>query len=208
MSRRRGRRKQGKAFALLCTAPIPASVCFWWWLGKPLHYGWWLGKPQHYYTLGLIGAVGLITAIAMPAVLLSIQDLPKALVPASWRTRYRRGAERSEQRSSYIPKWLRRAVLAADQYRCVWCHKQEMLSVDHIRPWSKGGLAVFWNLMVLCSACNTLKSNCWVARDGYEFYRAFEGSDDQDQALAMLRFERRHRWRPGRWVRAGWDLAA
>lgn len=47
-------------------------------------------------------------------------------------------------------------------YECNKCHQHftpDELSVDHIKPWSKGGRTVLSNAQLLCRACNIEKSN-------------------------------------------------
>jgi hypothetical protein len=59
-----------------------------------------------------------------------------------------------------IPLGLRYAILKRDRFRCVLDGRSPatdpsiILHVDHIEPWSKGGLTVFDNLRTLCSDCN------------------------------------------------------
>lgn len=54
----------------------------------------------------------------------------------------------------WIPTWLRAAVYERDGYRCIECGAAERLSLDHIRPWSRGGLDTYENLRTLCLPCN------------------------------------------------------
>jgi hypothetical protein len=55
---------------------------------------------------------------------------------------------------------LRYRVLSRDHFRCVTCGASPAkdvgveLHVDHITPWSRGGLNVEQNLRTLCSRCN------------------------------------------------------
>jgi 5-methylcytosine-specific restriction endonuclease McrA len=49
---------------------------------------------------------------------------------------------------------IRKAVLARDRSRCVWCGSAEKPEVDHIVPQSKGGSDVMSNLRVLCHDCH------------------------------------------------------
>lgn len=64
------------------------------------------------------------------------------------------------------PSWrVRFLVHRRDRFACVACgrspatHLGVVLHVDHIVPWSKGGLTVFSNLQTLCETCNIGKSN-------------------------------------------------
>jgi hypothetical protein len=60
---------------------------------------------------------------------------------------------------------LRFKVLARDRFTCCACGRSPATSpgvelhVDHITPWSKGGLTTIDNLRTLCSRCNMGKSN-------------------------------------------------
>jgi 5-methylcytosine-specific restriction endonuclease McrA len=154
---------------------------------------------------------GLLTAevfcfIFWPLVLVLVlycgPGLPLALVP--WRARrwYRelRGGRPA------IASWLRRGVLAADRHRCCYCGGRWELQLDHIRPWSLGGLSVLWNFAVLCGRCNRVKSNYWRFRSGHVVYRAWAGSADAALAERILAHEKRHRLNLARWVRAAWAL--
>lgn len=58
-----------------------------------------------------------------------------------------------------IPLAIKRDVLAAG--RCVYCGQTERLTVDHVRPYSKGGTHDRANLQCLCFTCNIRKSNKW-----------------------------------------------
>lgn len=58
---------------------------------------------------------------------------------------------------SKIPASLRRAVYERDGYACVHCGATEHLSLDHIYPWSLGGLDTLENLQTLCRPCNSRK---------------------------------------------------
>lgn len=50
---------------------------------------------------------------------------------------------------------LRRTVLEADRHECVYCGTSDNLVVDHIIPHSRGGKAVFENLLTACRSCNS-----------------------------------------------------
>lgn len=60
---------------------------------------------------------------------------------------------------------LRWQVLQRDRFSCRACGASPALTpgvelhVDHIVPWSQGGLTVLENLQALCSTCNLGKSN-------------------------------------------------
>lgn len=64
------------------------------------------------------------------------------------------------------PSWrLRFLVHRRDRFTCVACgrspatHPGVVLHVDHVVPWSKGGLTVLPNLQTLCETCNIGKSD-------------------------------------------------
>jgi hypothetical protein len=60
---------------------------------------------------------------------------------------------------------LRFQVLKRDNFSCVKCGASPakdqyiVLNIDHIKPWSKGGLTEISNLQTLCQDCNLGKSN-------------------------------------------------
>lgn len=56
-----------------------------------------------------------------------------------------------------ISNALRKRVFERDAYRCVHCETHVDLSVDHIKPESKGGTLAFDNLQTLCRPCNSTK---------------------------------------------------
>jgi hypothetical protein len=139
-----------------------------------------------------LGPVAVLMAPAWPAILLSRRQR------AAWRRRPRSGP--------VVPDWLRQAVLAADRHRCIYCGSSIRPQVDHIRPWSAGGLSTMWNLACLCAVHNTIKSNFSLDTDGYVHYRPFDGWADPVTAAGILAAEQRRRLKPGRWLRAAWSL--
>lgn len=52
---------------------------------------------------------------------------------------------------------MRRQVFERDGFRCRHCGSRDRLSVDHIRPESKGGVTELDNLQTLCGPCNSRK---------------------------------------------------
>ncbi len=62
-----------------------------------------------------------------------------------------------------IPLALRFQVLERDKGRCPLCGRGRTdgvtLHVDHVTPYSLGGLTVLANLQSLCSECNLGKGN-------------------------------------------------
>jgi len=57
-----------------------------------------------------------------------------------------------------IPESLRNAVFERDENKCVRCGTVLNLTVDHIKPFSKGGKTEEENLQTLCMSCNRKKS--------------------------------------------------
>lgn len=65
---------------------------------------------------------------------------------------------------------LRRRVRAQAQYRCGYCLRTEELAgermtLEHIRPESRGGLTLERNLWLACRRCNEYKGTQTHARD-------------------------------------------
>lgn len=57
---------------------------------------------------------------------------------------------------------MRLISLKKGNYRCAICgrtNKESPLEIDHIKPWSKGGLTCIANSRVLCKECNIAVSN-------------------------------------------------
>ena len=63
---------------------------------------------------------------------------------------------RLEQRP-YIPRAVRREVLARDQHRCRGCGASGPLEMDHVVAWCRGGATDPDNLQALCKPCNLQK---------------------------------------------------
>lgn len=182
-------------------APFAAGAAAWQYLREPF------GADGLYAVL--IAALPL--AVIMPAALLSAGKLPMLLVPSDWRRKYRHRRPREQQRSQYISRRLRSACLAADRHQCCYrgCETSTGLQVDHIFPWSLGGLTALWNVATLCQLHNGIKSNYWqYRRSGNVIYNPFKGKASEQLAADILAYELVHRWNPLRWIRAGLDLAA
>ncbi|NER00841.1 MAG: HNH endonuclease [Cyanothece sp. SIO2G6] len=58
-----------------------------------------------------------------------------------------------------IPKSVRDYVLKRDRHTCRHCGSQQNLSVDHIKPISKGGSNDMSNFQTLCRRCNSRKGD-------------------------------------------------
>lgn len=63
----------------------------------------------------------------------------------------------SHSQKEQIPSKLRWSVWLRDDLTCQRCGTRENLSVDHIRPESKGGTLELENLQTLCRSCNSKK---------------------------------------------------
>jgi hypothetical protein len=164
-------------------------------------------EPGHLY--GLL-ACALLALAVLPTVLLlvafGVPYLTSGLIPREWRANHRQKYTRESQKSARIPAWLVRATKAADRYRCVHCGRAEHLQIDHVIPWSLGGMTALFNLMTLCDVCNRTKSNYWVRRNGTVCYNPFRGLNRPAVAAAITRSERRRRANPLRWTRAAHSL--
>jgi len=182
-----------------------------------------LDEPGHFYGLA---ACALLALAVLPTVLLliafGVPYLTSGLIPREWRANYRQGRDRNQQHSAYIAAWLRRAILAADRHCCAGvvpvtdrrgrvtgykrCRRAEHLQIDHVIPWSLGGLTALFNMVTLCDVCNRTKSNYFERRNGTVCYNPFPGLNRQHVAAEILRSERRRRLNPLRWVRAAHSL--
>lgn len=56
-----------------------------------------------------------------------------------------------------INEELRNKIFKRDGFKCVSCLSEENLSIDHILPFIKGGMAEPCNLQTLCRTCNSKK---------------------------------------------------
>lgn len=64
---------------------------------------------------------------------------------------------RPRRRRTPFTKPLRSQIYERDGYRCKHCGATENLSIDHIHPFSLGGLEDAANLQTLCRSCNSRK---------------------------------------------------
>ena len=68
-----------------------------------------------------------------------------------------RGIGKSTNRPHIAPS-VRARVLKRDRYACIYCGAHDAkLHLDHLIPWSRGGLTTEDNLAVACVSCNTSK---------------------------------------------------
>ena len=54
-------------------------------------------------------------------------------------------------------KKILKKLLAKYLFKCVYCSGTENLTVDHIKPVSRGGSDEINNLQILCKSCNSSK---------------------------------------------------
>lgn len=64
-------------------------------------------------------------------------------------------ASQSIRKRTFRGKFKKR-ILDRDNNRCVICQKTESLTLQHVRPYSKGGETSFRNLVTLCESCNQI----------------------------------------------------
>jgi 5-methylcytosine-specific restriction endonuclease McrA len=76
--------------------------------------------------------------------------------------RHRLSPEEIRQYSRSIPGSWREKILKASGYCCAHCNAtltENNSHIDHIKPFSLGGLTVLENLQALCAPCNLAKGN-------------------------------------------------
>jgi hypothetical protein len=67
--------------------------------------------------------------------------------------------------AKWINKRRRARIYARDGFRCVYCDagagpaEKQLLSLDHLRPVSKGGTNSTGNLVTACKSCNSARQN-------------------------------------------------
>jgi 5-methylcytosine-specific restriction endonuclease McrA len=64
-------------------------------------------------------------------------------------------------RSLYRSKvpFSKRNVMVRDGFVCVYCGSNEMLTIDHVLPVSRGGKSTFENCVSACKKCNSKKGD-------------------------------------------------
>lgn len=66
---------------------------------------------------------------------------------------------RKHRRSIGNYKIILKKLLPKYNFQCLFCSSKESLTIDHIKPVSKGGTDVVSNLQILCKSCNSKKNN-------------------------------------------------
>jgi len=60
-------------------------------------------------------------------------------------------------------KWITRkrrlSTYRRDNFRCVYCHRTERLTLDHLRPRSIGGDNADKNIVTACKSCNSARGD-------------------------------------------------
>ena len=66
-------------------------------------------------------------------------------------------------------------VFLRDNYTCQYCGKENLhgrdLTIDHVKPRSKGGKSTFENVVTSCQACNSYKDNRLLNECKMMFYK-------------------------------------
>ena len=74
------------------------------------------------------------------------------------------------KKTRYIPKVIQREVYQRDQGQCSYtsaegkkCGERNFLELDHIHPWSLGGISTSENLRLLCRTHNQYRSQTFLS---------------------------------------------
>lgn len=89
--------------------------------------------------------------------ILSKKDEPDGIRILRWLFRKTVQIKLPKQKKEYIPNHIRWGVWERDNFTCQQCGSRKYLSVDHIKPESRGGTLDPENLQTLCSKCNSSK---------------------------------------------------
>lgn len=65
-------------------------------------------------------------------------------------------------RSSDAKRMFRESIKDRDGHKCVYCGSSENLTIDHVRPKSKGGTDTADNCVTACRPCNQAKGSMHV----------------------------------------------
>lgn len=72
-----------------------------------------------------------------------------------------RGGGRRLRRKMPDRRKVVRKLAVRDGAYCRWCFAVTNLTIDHVRPLSRGGTNDLNNLQLLCDSCNNRKGNEW-----------------------------------------------
>ncbi|MCL6521841.1 MAG: HNH endonuclease [Firmicutes bacterium] len=95
----------------------------------------------------------------------------------------------------FVARRIRRQVLQRDRYRCAWCGAPGN-TIDHLLPWSQGGLTTLDNCVCSCQECNGRRGDRSV-----EEFVAAEGI--RPTHPVVLAFLRARGWKEGARAEAG-----
>jgi 5-methylcytosine-specific restriction endonuclease McrA len=65
-------------------------------------------------------------------------------------------------RSSDAKRMWKEQIMQRDGGRCVYCGDTDQLTIDHVRPRSKGGATTASNCVTACLSCNQAKGSMEV----------------------------------------------
>jgi len=65
-------------------------------------------------------------------------------------------------RSSDAKRMWREGIKSRDNHSCVYCGSTNNLTIDHIRPRSRGGPTTSSNCVTACRSCNLAKGSMLV----------------------------------------------
>jgi DNA-directed RNA polymerase subunit RPC12/RpoP len=60
----------------------------------------------------------------------------------------------------------RNLIYKRDNYECQYCGSKKNLTIDHVKPRSKGGNDTWTNLVTACSSCNVKKGSKTLKESG------------------------------------------
>ncbi len=63
-------------------------------------------------------------------------------------------------------------IYRRDDYSCVYCDSKDNLTIDHVKPKSKGGKNTWENLVTCCKKCNQRKGNRTPEESGIHLIEA------------------------------------
>jgi len=75
---------------------------------------------------------------------------------------------RQRRKSLKSNKSLFYKLLKKYKFKCNNCSSTDKLTIDHIKPFSKGGTDNFSNLQILCKSCNSKKRDKIVVNESNE----------------------------------------